>query len=163
LYSGKFYGICLRYASGRAEADDILQEGFIKIFTSIRSYRSEGSFEGWMKRILVNTALNIIRSNEKLPELIHQPMPDDHLLDDPPEEFEQPEQLPLETLLRLIQELPAGYRAVFNLYVFENQSHKQIAEITGISESTSKTQLMRARNYLQKKIREIKTATIIQS
>jgi RNA polymerase sigma-70 factor (ECF subfamily) len=163
LYAGKFYGICLRYASCRDEADDLLQEGFIKIFNSLQTYRFQGSFEGWMKRIIINTALNFIRTQEKQVETALWQLPDEEMTESSEEEFDSGKQLPLETMLKLIQELPAGYRMVFNLYVFENQSHKQIAEMTGISENTSKTQLMRARKSLQKKISEIVQPTILQS
>jgi RNA polymerase sigma factor (sigma-70 family) len=148
------YGICLRYASDRFEAQDMLQEGFIKVFSSLSSYESKGSFEGWMKRIVINNALNHIRSNTKQQLFLDyseaQNIPDNIVEVD--ESSPPPDK---QTMLRLIQELPEGYRMVFNLYVFEDYTHKEIAEAAGISENTSKTQLMRARNLLQKKISEL--------
>jgi RNA polymerase sigma factor (sigma-70 family) len=151
LYSGLFYGICLRYAANRNEAQDILQEGFIKIFSRIASFKGQGSFEGWMKRIIVNTALNYIRdhSKERLFTSLQESyinIPDEH------EEEDRLSPLSREEMMKLVQGLPEGYRIVFNLYVFEDHSHKEIAEILQISENTSKTQLMRARLHLRKLI-----------
>jgi RNA polymerase sigma-70 factor (ECF subfamily) len=153
-FARQMYGICLRYATNSAEAQDMLQEGFIKIFSALASYQSKGSFEGWIKRIIINNALNHIRSSARQPlfadftevENLPEPVPDADGSAPPPD---------TETMLKLIQELPEGYRMVFNLYVFEDYTHKEIAEAAGISESTSKTQLMRARNQLQKKISEL--------
>lgn len=163
FYASKFYGICLRYASSQSEAEDLLQEGFIKIFTALKTYRAEGSFEGWMKRIVVNNALNHIRLNSKQLSTTSFDMADSDNFSDPDEDNCPLEPVSLETLLKLVQSLPDGYRMVFNLYVFENYTHKQIAEIAGFSESTSKTQLMRARNLLQKKISGISQHAILQS
>lgn len=154
-FAPMLYGVCLRYASSRFEAQDMLQEGFIKIFTALSSYERKGSFEGWMKRIAINNALNHIRSKSKQPlftdfsevENLPDAMAGDEEIVQPPDK---------ETMLRLVQELPQGYRMVFNLYVFEDYSHKDIAEMAGISENTSKTQLMRARNLLQKKLSELR-------
>lgn len=148
------YGICLRYANNPFEAQEMLQEGFIKVFSSLASFSSKGSFEGWIKRIVVNNALNYIRNNSS------KKLFADYTYAEEIEDTDSvtDESLPppdTETLLKLIQQLPEGYRMVFNLYVFENFSHKEIAETTGISENTSKTQLMRARNLLQKKISEL--------
>lgn len=154
-FAPMLYGVCLRYASSRFEAQDMLQEGFIKIFTALSSYESKGSFEGWMKRIVINNALNHIRSKSKQP--LFTDFSEVENLPDAPygdEEIVQPPDK--ETMLRLVQELPQGYRMVFNLYVFEDYSHKDIAEMAGISENTSKTQLMRARNLLQKKLSELR-------
>lgn len=153
-FSPQLYGICLRYAANRFEAQDMLQEGFIKVFSSISSYERKGSFEGWVKRIVINNALNHIRSKAKQP-LFTDFSDVEHI---PEHHEEEDEATPLPdagTMLRLIQELPEGYRMVFNLYVFEDYTHKEIAETAGISENTSKTQLMRARNLLQKKINEL--------
>jgi len=162
LYAGKFYGICLRYASCQAEAEDMLQEGFIKIFSSLKSYRAEGSFEGWMKRIIVNNALNHIRSHFRHLNTTSFEDVDVENLQETEDEVPTFEQIPIEILLRFVQGLPEGYRMVFNLYVFENYTHKQIAELCSISENTSKTQLMRARNLLQKKIIGISQHAILQ-
>lgn len=159
LYSGRFYGICLRYAANRAEAQDILQEGFIKIFFKIDTFSRQGSFEGWMKRIMVNTALNYIRdrARERLFTLMNQEA--EEIPDEIPEE-EYPQPLPAETMIRLVQALPEGYRMVFNLYVFEQMTHKQIAELLEISENTSKTQLMRARLMLRRQITGFSTKPV---
>jgi RNA polymerase sigma factor (sigma-70 family) len=152
-FSPLLYGICMRYAANSSEAQDILQDGFIKVFSSLSTYERKGSFEGWVKRIVINTALNHIRTNSKhsifsdYPEL--ENIPDNH------QEIDETAPPDKDTLLRLIQELPAGYRMVFNLYVFEDYSHKDIADTAGISENTSKTQLMRARNLLRKKLSEL--------
>jgi RNA polymerase sigma factor (sigma-70 family) len=148
------YGICLRYASNRFEAQDMLQEGFIKVFSSLSSYESKGSFEGWVKRVVINNTLNHIRSNSKQ-KLFSDLAEVENVPDPVPEVDESPTAPDKEIMLRLIQELPEGYRMVFNLYVFEDYTHKEIAEVAGISENTSKTQLMRARNLLQKKISEL--------
>ena len=153
-FAPRFFGICLRYSSDRFEAQDMLQEGFIKIFSSLASFEGKGSFEGWMKRIIVNHALNLIRSRSK-----QQILSDYSELENIPEDIsEVDESVPTpdtDTMLRMIQELPEGYRMVFNLYVFEDYSHKEIAETAGISENTSKTQLMRARQLLRKKLSEL--------
>lgn len=151
LYSGLFYGICLRYSGKANEAQDMLQEGFIRIFSKLNTYKGDGSFEGWMKRIIVNTALNYIRDHAR--ERLFVSLPESMAeIPDEVKETDPIEPIPAEEMLKLIQSLPEGYRMVFNLYVFENQSHKEIAEVLNISESTSKTQLMRARLHLRKLI-----------
>jgi RNA polymerase sigma-70 factor (ECF subfamily) len=132
----------------------MLQEGFIRVFSALSTFEKKGSFEGWVKRIVINNALNHIRSNSKQQIFSNYPeaenIPDTIM--EPNESSPPPDR---ETMLRLIQELPEGYRMVFNLYVFEDYTHKEIAEAAGISENTSKTQLMRARNLLQKKLSEL--------
>jgi RNA polymerase sigma factor (sigma-70 family) len=153
-FSPLLYGICLRYSANRIEAQDMLQEGFIKVFSSLSSYESKGSFEGWMKRIVINNALNHIRSNAKQ-QLFTDYSEIENFPDTGAEADETKPPPDSGTMLRLIQELPEGYRMVFNLYVFEDYTHKEIAEAAGISENTSKTQLMRARNLLQKKLSEL--------
>ncbi len=153
-YAPVLYGICLRYASSHFEAQEMLQEGFIKVFSSLSSFSSKGSFEGWVKRIVVNNALNYIRSNSS--QKLFADFKDAEEMADIVTETDESSPPPdTETMLRLIQQLPEGYRMIFNLYVFENFTHKEIAETTGISENTSKTQLMRARQLLQKKISEL--------
>ncbi len=148
------YGICLRYSSDRSEAQDMLQEGFIKVFSSLSTYEGKGSFEGWIKRIIINHALNHLRLKAK-----HRLFADYSEVENIPDtvyaEDESVDPPDATALLSLIQGLPEGYKMVFNLYVFEDYSHKEIAETAGISESTSKTQLMRARNLLQKKLLEL--------
>lgn len=141
-------GLLIRYAKSKMEAEDMLQEGFIRVFKNLEKFRYEGSLEGWVRRIMVNTAINYYKSNLK-----HNQTQDF-------ESFSYSNQLSVDAvdtlshkqLIRLIQTLPQGYRLVFNLYVIEGYSHKQIAEELGISENTSKSQLSRARRVLQKKI-----------
>jgi RNA polymerase sigma factor (sigma-70 family) len=161
FFSSRFYGICLRYAGNRAEAQDILQEGFIKIFSKIGTYNKQGSFEGWMKRIIINTALNYLRDHAR--ERLFIPVTDE-TESIPDDNFESDSMIPIpvEEMLRLVQGLPDGYRMVFNLYSFEDHTHKQIAELLEISENTSKTQLMRARLLLQKQIAGFSSKPVVQ-
>lgn len=155
-YAPLMLGICLRYAKNKAEAEDIMQEGFIKIFTKIDAFRGEGSFEGWMKRIMVNTAITYYKKHLK-----HQYHADIDELDEtiPHEDgvMEEPEEIsfPKHQLMEMIQELPEGYRMVFNLYVFEHYAHKDIAESLDISVNTSKSQLSKARRLLASKIAQV--------
>ncbi|MFZ4521664.1 MAG: RNA polymerase sigma factor [Bacteroidales bacterium] len=154
-YAAVMLALCLRYAQNHDEAEDILQEAFLKIFQNITSYRKEGSFEGWMKRIMINHALNYYRKNRKLPFL------EDIAGINETEIVESEEQQALhapvsaEKLTALIQMLPPGYRMVFNMYVFEEYSHKEISRELSISENTSKTQLLKARRMLRKKLDEL--------
>jgi RNA polymerase sigma factor (sigma-70 family) len=157
-YSPAMYGICLRYAGDPDEAADILQEGFIKVFTRLEDYRYEGSFEGWIRRIIINTAINHLikqkkhQGQEDIEEVYGETMPDPSALD----------RLQHRDLIRMVQQLPPGYRMVFNLYEIEGYSHKEIAEIMGISINTSKTQLLHARRYLQRKIMETEKTSLIR-
>ncbi len=149
LLSPKMFAVCLRYAADYNSAQDLLQEGFIKVFKNIEKFRGEGSFEGWVRRIFVNTAIEHYRKQVNLYAL--------H--DSDVKSYEYYEQNALESLkhediLKLIQQLSYGYRTVFNLYVIEGYSHKEIGEKLGISEGTSKSQLARARYLLQKMITE---------
>jgi len=148
VYSPVMLGICLRYAKNRHEAEDVMQEGFIKVFTSISGFRGEGSFEGWIKRIMVNTSLNHYYKAKKTisdknfddireTEIRNE---DDEL---PKMRFSQIE------MLEAIQQLPDGYKQVFNMYVFEKYKHREIADLLGISVNTSKSQLSKARNHLK--------------
>jgi RNA polymerase sigma-70 factor (ECF subfamily) len=154
-YSSVMLAVCMRYARDRDEAEDILQEAFLKIFQHIGTYRKEGSFEGWMKRIMINHALNYYRKNRKLP--FHEDIEsiDETKIMESTEKqtFDAP--ISAEKLLVLIQMLPPGYRMVFNMYVFEEYSHKEISETLSISENTSKTQLLKARRMLRNKLTEL--------
>ena len=150
--SSVMLAVCLRYIPNHDEAEDILQEAFLKIFQNISSYRKEGSFEGWMKRVIINHALNYYRKNRKLPFLEDiDNINETEILN---REDQQISHAPVsaEKLIALIQLLPPGYRMVFNMYVFEEYSHKEISETLNISESTSKTQLLKARKMLRKKL-----------
>ena len=150
-YASVMLAICLRYSKNRDEAEDLIQEGFLKIFQNINTFRNHGSLEGWIKRIMINHALDHYKKNRKIPftEDVEDINETEILSYD--EEVEYIEPVPAETLLAMIQSLPEGYRMVFNLYVFEEYSHKEIAEAMNFSENTSKTQLMKARRQLQKK------------
>lgn len=150
-FAPRLYGICLRYASGRAEAEDLLQEGFIRIFSNLQSYSGTGSFEGWMRRIIVNNSLNYIRAHVNRP-LFSSIEDQDVQITEENDSVTGDAGIPVEAMLALVQQLPDGYRIIFNLYVFEDYSHKQIAEELSISENTSKTQLMRARAALRKQL-----------
>jgi RNA polymerase sigma factor (sigma-70 family) len=146
-YSGKFMGICMRYLKDRDHAEDVMIESFMKIFEKLPQYQAKGSFEGWMKRIVVTQALMRLRSNRQL-------MMEINLVEDSSFAHVHYEltQLEAEELMELIQNLPAGYRMVFNLYAIEGYSHQEIGELLGISEGTSKSQLNRARAALKEKI-----------
>ena len=145
-------GVCLRYSQNREEAEDILQEGFLKVFQNLRTFRKEGSLEGWIKRIMINHALNQFRKNRRNPFLEDIEEINETEILDHDESSRAIDPVPEETLISLIQSLPQGYRVVFNLYVMEENSHKEIAEALNISENTSKTQLMKARRLLRKKL-----------
>ncbi len=146
-YSKKMLGIAMRYVTSYEEAEDIVMEGFVKIFKNIEKYRSDGSFEGWMRRIFVNTAIEHYRKNTQMYALI-----DIEACCEPVFEETALEHLQKEDLLAMIHTLSAGYRTVFNLHVIEGYTHKEIGELLGISAGTSKSQFMRARHILQKKI-----------
>ena len=146
--------VCLRYARSRDEAEDLLQEGFLRVFQNINTFRQQGSLEGWIKRIMVNHALNHHKKNRKTPFFEDVDEISESEIIDQEENPEITEPVPPEKLLNFIQSLPEGYRMVFNLHVFEDYSHKDIALSLNISENTSKTQLMKARRHLQKKIND---------
>jgi RNA polymerase sigma factor (sigma-70 family) len=146
-YSGKFMGICMRYLKDREQAEDVMIESFMKIFEKLPQFQHKGSFEGWMKRIVVTQALMTLRSNRHL--LMEINLEQDHEFSNQQYELTHMEAT---ELLELVQGLPVGYRTVFNLYAIEGYSHQEIGEMLGISESTSKSQLNRARNALKEKI-----------
>jgi RNA polymerase sigma-70 factor (ECF subfamily) len=145
-YSPLFLAICLRYMKNREEAEDVLVDSFYQIFTKIDSYKGEGSFEGWMKRILVNKALMELRKNNVLNLSVEL-----NSIKEPSESEEIIESLNYNDLLEMMNELPPGYKTVFNLYVLEGYKHREIADFLGISINTSKSQLILAK----KKMREI--------
>lgn len=147
----KMMGVCLRYAGDVEMAEDFLQEGFIKVFSNLKSYRSEGSIEGWVRRVMVNTALEILRKNDVLKHSVEIETAYT-VSDELPDAFRQ---LTAEELLKHIQSLPAGFRTVFNLFAIEGYSHQEIAGMLDISEGTSKSQYARAKAWLQKRIGEL--------
>ncbi|GAB2662808.1 sigma-70 family RNA polymerase sigma factor [Flavihumibacter cheonanensis] len=148
-YAPKMYAVCLRYAGNNDDAQDLLQEGFIKVFRNLEKYRHEGSFEGWMRRIFVNTSIEQYRRKVHLNSISEQ---EERGIEDA--SVSVLDQLAERDIVQLVQELSPGYRAVFNLYVIEGYSHKEIAELLSISEGTSKSQLARAKSILQKKVAE---------
>jgi RNA polymerase sigma-70 factor (ECF subfamily) len=149
-YSGKMYALCCRYISDRMEAEDVLVTAFTKIFDRIEQYKGEGSFEGWIRRIVVNESLTYLRRNKNM--YLETEI---EAVERQPDLAKLENELEAEDLLKLIAELPSGYRMVFNLYAIDGYSHKEIANQLGISENTSKSQLSRARGLLQKQLMEL--------
>ena len=144
LYAGKLFSVCLKYSRNYAEAEDNLQDGFLIIFDKIGQYKFTGSFDGWAKRIMINNVLQQYRKTPFL-ELVND------VVDDASIEIDD-ENISLDFLLKIIQELPDRYRLVFNLYVMDDYSHKEIAEMLGITIGTSKSNLARAKMSLKEKI-----------
>lgn len=143
-YAGKMMTVCLRYARHRAEAEDLLQDAFIKVFDNLKQFEGKGSFEGWIRRIVVNTALKSVAKQAFQRESIG--------IEGMVEAAVDPSVLSSMTedeLMNLIAKLPDGYRTVFNLFVLEDYSHREISKVLGIEESTSRSQLVKARNMLQ--------------
>ncbi len=152
-YAPILLGVAMRYSGSKEEAEDILQEAFIKIFKHIKTFEARGSFEGWMRKIVVNTAIghywkglkhryqNDVTEIKETDIQTYDPTEPDFTMDE---------------LKKVIQSLPPGYRTVFNLYAIEGYKHKEIAQMLGIDESTSKSQYHRAKKLLQKKLTEIK-------
>ena len=152
-YAGRMLGICLRYAGDRDTAQDLLHDSFIKIFDSFDKFtwRGEGSLRAWMERVVVNIALQYLRKNDVINQAAS--------LEELPEEYEETESshvesIPQKVLMQFIEELLAGYRTVFTLYTFEDKSHKEIAQVLGINEKSSASQLFRAKTVLAKRVKE---------
>jgi RNA polymerase sigma factor (sigma-70 family) len=149
-YSAKMFAVCFKYSSSREEAEDTFHEGFMKVFENIKTFRREGSLEGWIRRIMVNTAIEKYKKNSRLVVLVsiedHQPELNNYYVDDILSTISAHE------LMHLIQKLPPQYRMVFNLYEFEGLLHKEIATRLNISEGTSKSNLSRARAILQREV-----------
>lgn len=146
-YSSKMYGVCLRYSGNIDDANDLLQEGFIKVFKNLDKFRGDGSFEGWIRRIFVNTSIEHFRRKVKLyniTEIQENTVEETNLniLDT----------LAVKDIIILVNELSPGYKTVFNMHVIEGYSHKEIADILGITEGTSKSQLARAKGVLKKSL-----------
>lgn len=153
-YSGQFLGICCRYIKDQMAAEDIMVESMMRIFDKSKQFNYKGSFEGWCKRVVVNQALNYLRS-----EKIQEDLSDIDI----PVFADTTDQLEAEDLLSLIRSLPSGYRMVFNLYAIEGYSHAEIAEMLNISEGTSKSQLSRARAFLQERLKKNELSTAVNS
>lgn len=150
-FARKMLGVCLRYAKNTEQAEDVLQDGFVKVYSKLKDFKMEGSLEGWIRRIMVNTALDQIRKNGKLLG--------DTNIDDVGYKIENNafvfEGLVAEDLMKLVQAMPTGYKVVFNMFAIEGYTHFEIAKTLGISENTSKSQYSRARAYLREKLEVI--------
>lgn len=150
-YSRKMMGVCLRYLGDRETAQDVLQEGYVRVFSAISSYSGVGSFEGWMRKIFVNSALEHLRRNDVLKESVDL----DDTYELPQKEHSVLSALSAEEIMKVIDELPLGFRTVFNLFAIEGYSHKEIGDMLNITESTSRSQLTRAKQILQRRIKEM--------
>lgn len=151
-YGGSLMAICLRYIGDRESAKDVLHDGFIRIFQSMGqfTYQGEGSLKAWLSKVMVNEALGYLRRHTQMTqqEVLMEEVPDN------PDTDESVCNIPHRVLMRMISELPEGYRTVFNLYVFEGRSHKEIAQVLGITEHTSSSQFYRAKTLMIRKIKE---------
>jgi len=156
LFSSKLFSVCLKYSRNYVEAEDNLQDAFITIFKKIDQYKNKGSFEGWLKRVAINTVLQKYRS-EKVFDIVNENVIDEVELD------VDEESISIDYLLRIIQELPDRYRLVFNLYVLDGYSHKDIADMLDINIGTSKSNLARARQILKQTIEDYKSTQSLQS
>jgi RNA polymerase sigma factor (sigma-70 family) len=154
-FAGKLLYLCRRYAADDAEAEDMMQEGFIRVFKNLHKYKGEGSFEGWVRRVFVNTAIKYYHRMQKhsghvqIETAINAQLAPGALA-----------QLSEQELLKLIQALPEGYRVVFNMYAIEGYSHKEISEVLGIGESTSRSQLVKARKLLQTQVSDLQKVSL---
>ena len=147
-FASKMLGVCFRYATDRMEAEDMLQNGFIKVFEKIDDYRGEGSFEGWIRRIMVHSSIEYYRKHHKMMQLVDLENAANETSVNPLATAK----LEADDLMLLIQRLSPGYRIVFNLFAIEGYSHREIAALTGITEGASKSQLSRARTVLKAQI-----------
>lgn len=151
-FSPRMYAICLRYADNVQSAEDILQEGFIKVFNNLDKYKGKGSFEGWVKRIFVNTSIEYYRKSivgkryVEIEKVYHFKS----------NEEDAASKMARNDLMGMVQKLPSGYRTVFNLYAIEGYTHKEISKLLTISEGTSKSQLARARAMLKRMLKNTK-------
>jgi RNA polymerase sigma factor (sigma-70 family) len=148
LFAAKMLGVCMRYATDKMEAEDMLQNGFIKVFGKIEDYRGDGSFEGWVRRIMVHSSIEYYRKHHKMMQLVEMDTAGAEQLVNPV----GASNLEAKDLLAIIQTLSPGYRMVFNMYAIEGYSHKEIAEVMNISEGASKSQLSRARAILKEMV-----------
>ncbi len=158
-YSAMLYGITLRYTRNKQEAEDVMQEGFVKIYKNIASYSMERSFEGWIRRIMINTAITNYRKNLKH---AYQADITDVAYSKYDVSYQGNADFTQKELLQVINELPNGYRMVFNMYVIEGYKHKEIAEMLSIDINTSKSQLSRAKKYLQRELKELSKVNLYE-
>ena len=156
VYSRKMMGVCLRYINDRETARDLLQDGFVKVFGAIGTYTGTGSFEGWMRKIFVNCALEYLRKSDVLRDSIELERTNE-LSTNP--EYSVIADMSARELMNIVQELPSGFRTIFNLFAIEGFSHKEISEMLCITESTSRSQYTRAKQVLQRKIKELHCPT----
>lgn len=157
-FSSRMLGVCLRYLPDRHEAEDAMIAGLVKVFQHLHTFKQEGSFEGWVRRIVVNEALAMLRKKAGKYQTDIEEAEGYHESDSQADAA-----LHTEELLALVQQLPAGYRTIFNLYAIEGYSHQEIADMLGISESTSKSQLNRARNMLKSRIAALENTVTLSS
>lgn len=150
MLAPKMLSVCLRYAGSREVAEDLLQDGFVTLFTKLDTYKGDGSFEGWARRIFVTTALMYLRKKDAMKDTMDL----ENARSLSSDISTQIEDIGYKELMDLISQLPPGFRTVFNLAVFDGYTHKEIAEELGITESTSRTQLSRARIWLQNRIKD---------
>ena len=149
LFASKLYGVCLRYASDHFDAQDMLQEGFVKVYKNLNDFKGNGSFEGWMKRIFVNHALEKYRSRFSFVSYDNIENTESGSIND---DYSPLDALSVKEILVMVQQLPDQYRVVFNLYIIEGMTHNEIAETLNIAESTSRSNLARAKSILKDKI-----------
>lgn len=157
-FSPRMFAVCLRYAGSAEEAEDILQEGFIKVFKKLNTFRKEGSFEGWIRRIFVNTAIEHFRRKKYL-----QPVTEKEENTIEGSYLSVLDTLAERDIMELVQQLSPGYRTVFNMYVVEGYTHKEIGDMLGISEGTSKSQLSRAKVILQDMVKKFLEQRVVQN
>lgn len=156
LYASKMMGVCYRYAQSKEEAEDMLQEGFIRIFQKIDTFKFQGSFEGWLRRIIVNTAINIIRKYQNLRyecDIEEADFEPEHAADVIDTMYSK-------DVIEMVRKLPMGYRTVLNLYAIEGYSHKEVGDMLGINESSSRSQFTRAKVLLAKKLTQLNRVAV---
>ncbi len=151
-YAGMLMAACQRYCSSTEDAEDAFQEGFVKIYAKLAEYKYEGSFGGWLRRVMVNTVLDNMRKNKK--HAFHEDVNELPNISAPPQS--PLDEMSAKELMGILEKLPDGYRVVFNMFAIEGYSHKEIGEKLNITESTSKSQFLRARTYIKKCLEEIK-------
>ena len=152
IYAPTMMSLCIRYVDDRETAQDLLQDGFVKVFTKINKYSNIGSFAGWIHRIFVTTSLEYLRKADALRSAVDIAGYDEQIED---VDVSVLDKLTTDDLMRCVEQLSPGYRVVFNMYAIEGYSHREIAEALGISEATSKSQFLRARNVLQKSVKQL--------
>lgn len=155
-FSGLLFAICLRYAKNRMDAQDVLQEVFVRIYTHLKTYQFDGSFEGWLRRIAVNTSITYYRKAVR--KAIERDL-DEGLFEVSDSEMNVLGEFAMADMMKCIEQLPMGYRTVFNLYVIEGYKHKEIADMLGVDINTSKSQLSRAKVQVQKELEKLNQNT----